>query len=367
MSTSFFSRDRKLPCALALLLLLLFVAQAAYLSHRLTLEPDERALFGPAEEPQSTLLAPAARSPLVVGAARLFARSVPPAPALARLPFVLFGTLLAAAVFYIAARWYGMRGGCLVLTLCAFSPQLLATTAHAAAGIVAATGAFGLIVTSLAVAHTLYAPREVILWNWRRIALLAVSAALGLGASLAVVVLFPLALIFVFYLAPLRRRATLVIMAAALVLAAILLALIYRLHFAELAQSARSLALVAPSGPLHASSWRMVGHFLLGNGPGFALLLLSLATFAVSRKARYFGNTAALLTAVALILTALWLPHAAGFAFLALALPFLLLFVAGVSSEWLDSRWSAPFAGLLAAALVAQAYFCLIGLAQLTG
>lgn len=365
MSASLLLRSRALRRLLVLALLLLFAAQSAYLAGRLPLDPGERAY----RDASATrlLLPPTARAPLVEAAARLFTSGAAPSPLLTRLPFVFLGLLLAAAVAYIAERWYGWRGGYMALALFALSPQLIAAAADAAPAILAALGAFGLVVTSLAVAHTLYAPREVIVWNWRRILLLAVSMALGSSADFAVVVLLPLGLLFLLYLVPLRRPAAVVIMVVAALLAALLLLVIYRFDFSALAAVASSLAIVSPAGPWHTASWLMVGRFLFSNGAGFTLLLAaSLITYAVSGKARYFGNTASLLTALVLVLTALLLPGAAGVSFLVLALPFLLLFVTGVASEWLDGGWSAPFAGLLAAVFAAQAFFCLAGLWQLS-
>jgi len=367
MSASLFLRSRAFRRLLVLALLLLFGVQSAYVASRLPLDPAERAYReSPADGPASLVLPPAARAPLVAAAARLFVAGAAPRPQFTRLPFVLLGLVLAASVAYIAERWYGKRGGFMALALFALSPQLIATAAHAAPTILAALGAFGLVVTSLAVAHTLYAPREVILWNWRRILLLAVSVALGLSANPAVIVLLPLGLLFLFYLVPSRRGAAVVILAVAALLAAFLLLLSYRFHASSLAAAAQSLAILSPAGPFRAASWLMVGRFLFSNGAGFTLLLVvSLLTYAVSGKARYFGNTSSLITAAVIILTALLLPHAAGFSFLALALPFLLLFVTGISTDWLESRWAAPFAGLLAAVFAAQAYFCLAGLWQL--
>ena len=75
----------------------------------------------------------------------------------------------------------------------------------------AAWGAFGAIFTAIAVAHTLYAPREVVLWNWRRIVLLGLSLALAVGSQFSLVVVVPLALGFMLYLAPTRRMAAVAI------------------------------------------------------------------------------------------------------------------------------------------------------------
>ena len=77
------------------------------------------------------------------------------------------------------------------------------------------------------------------------------------------------------------------------------------------------------------------------NGIGTVLLLLtSLLTFAVWRRARYFGNAAPLITAVLLIAAGLSMQHFAGMVFLFVALPFLMLFMAGVSADLLETRYA---------------------------
>ena len=95
---------------------------------------------------------------------------------LPRIPFLAFGVFLGASLWYVARRLCGNTGGFLALTLYCFSPAILQATAvwHAEPEILAAWGSFGAIFTAIAVAHTLYAPREVILWNWRRILLLGI-------------------------------------------------------------------------------------------------------------------------------------------------------------------------------------------------
>src|SRR4029077_11853972 len=67
----------------------------------------------------------------------------------------------------------------------------------------------------IAVAHTLYAPREVVLWNWRRIVLLGLSLALAVGSQFSLLIVLPAALAFMLYLAPTRRMAALAIWAVA--------------------------------------------------------------------------------------------------------------------------------------------------------
>ena len=101
---------------------------------------------------------------------------------------------------------------------------------HTEPEILAAWGSFGAIFTAIAVAHTLYAPREVILWNWRRIVLLGVSLAIAVGSQFSMIIVVPLALAFMLYLAPIRRAAALIIWIAACLIALTLLFATYFFH-----------------------------------------------------------------------------------------------------------------------------------------
>src|SRR5208337_2134750 len=84
---------------------------------------------------------------------------------LPRIPFLAFGIFLGASLWYVSRRLCGNSGGFLALTLYCFSPAVLQATAvwHVEPEILAAWGSFGAIFTAIAVAHTLYAPREVVL------------------------------------------------------------------------------------------------------------------------------------------------------------------------------------------------------------
>ena len=132
---------------------------------------------------------------------------------LPRLPFLACGLALGASLWYVARRLCGNTGGFLALTLYCFSPSMIQSSAvwHTEPEILAAWGSFGAIFTAIAVAHTLYAPREVVLWNWRRIVLLGVSLAIAVGSQFSMIVVVPLALAFMFYVAPIRRAAALTI------------------------------------------------------------------------------------------------------------------------------------------------------------
>src|SRR6202142_638972 len=155
----------------------------------------------------------------------------------AALPYLMFGLLLGASLWYVARRLFGNVGGYVALALYCFSPGIIRSCAlwFAEPEVGAAWGAFGCIFTGIAVAHTLYAPREVVLWNWRRILLLGLAIGLGASAEFAVVLTIPIALALMLYLVPERRRAACVIMAAAGVVGFIILTIFYGFRFAELA------------------------------------------------------------------------------------------------------------------------------------
>src|SRR5256885_11948682 len=151
---------------------------------------------------------------------------------LAHAPYLIFGVLLGASLWYVARRLYGNAGGYIALMLYCFSPGIIRSSAlwFAEPEIGAAWGAFGAIFTAIAVAHTLYAPREVVLWNWRRILLLGLSLALAIGTHFSLTIVVPALLGFMFYLAPHRGGAVLAILATASGAALLLLFAVYFFH-----------------------------------------------------------------------------------------------------------------------------------------
>jgi len=110
----------------------------------------------------------------------------------------------------------------------------------------------------------------------------------------------------------------------------------------------------------------LLGVFFLQNGLGtLVLLLLSLAAFAAWKRARYFGNAAPLITAALLIAAGLAMQHFAGLLFLFVALPFLMLFMAGVSSDLLETKYAVFANAVIVGVLVANAVLDVSGLLQL--
>jgi len=261
---------------------------------------------------------------------------------LPRLPFLACGLFLGASLWYVARRLCGNSGGFLALTLYCFSPSMIQASAlwHAEPEILAAWGSFGAIFTAIAVAHTLYAPREVVLWNWRRIVLLAVSLVIAVGSQFSMIVVIPLALAFMLYVAPIRRAAALVIWIAAVLLASALLFGVYFLHLHTFL-----------SGMRHASFWgatwraftvpgvyRQVGVQILRACPAFALLLpLAIASYLIWPRSRYFGNTAPGLVALLFVALGMAHPHVAGEGFLLASVPFILIFVSGILADLMET------------------------------
>jgi len=287
----------------------------------------------------------------------------------AAVPYLAFGLLLGASLWYVARRLFGNAGGYVALALYCFSPGILRASAvwSSEPEVGAAWGAFGAVFTAIAVAHTLYAPREVILWNWRRIVLLGLSLALAVGSQFSLIVVVPVALGFMLYLAPTRRMAALVIL---MVACGIALLLWYASYFFR--------AHAFWQGMVHASflsiSWpayRMpqTYHQLLAqlgqSSPALVIALpVALIVYCAWRRARYFGNTAPLLVAVLFLLLGLGTPHYPGLGFQFMAVPFLFVFVAGIAADLLETRYRQIAMAAILGLLVANAGWNLWELAR---
>ena len=276
---------------------------------------------------------------------------------LTRLPFMACGGFLGASLWYVARRLCGNPGGLIALALYCFSPSLIQVSAtwHTDPEILAAWGAFGTIFTAIAVAHTLYAPREVVLWNWRRILLLGVSLAIAIGSQFSLIVVAPVALAFLFYVAPVRRRAGLVIWLAASVLCFVFLFAMYSFHAHSFAEAMR-----------HASFWgatwrgfvvwgvyKQVAVQIIRACPPLVLLLpVCLITYAVWPRTRYFGNTAPLFVAVLLIGFGMAHPDTAAAGFLLASVPFIFIFVSGVLADLMETSYRQLIMACVVALLV---------------
>lgn len=289
---------------------------------------------------------------------------------LPRLPFLAFGVFLGASLWYVARRLCGTTGGFIALTFYCFSPSLVQASAvwHTEPEILAAWGVFGAVFTSIAVAHTLYAPREVVLWNWRRIVLLGVSFAIAIGAQFSMIVLVPIALALMFYVAPVRRRAALVIWAAACAVGCLLLCSFYFFHLHALADSLRRADFWAATwrGFVVFGVYKQVGLLIARACPALMLVLpAAIATYVIWPRSRYFGNSAPLLIAVVFLACAIAHPDLGGAGFLLGAMPFLFIFAAGILADLLETNYRPLVSAVTAGILLAYVAWSLIGLARI--
>jgi hypothetical protein len=394
----FFTRERfGRPQVLAGILLLVFLGQCAWLGHRstgLTLEEKVRITDGflrwnekgnssseslESDSPRETiergdphhsqLWYLIAASPLLLWPEQVQLRSNHSIVWLAQAPYILFGVLLGASLWYVSRRLYGNAGGYVALGLYCFSPAIIRSSAvwFAEPEVGAAWGAFGTIFTAVAVAHTLYAPREVILWNWRRIVLLGVSLALAVGSQFSLIIVLPIALGFMLYLAPTRRVAAAMIWVAGCTVSFLLLYTSYFFHWKTFGgdmANANFLPIVWRSFTM-AEAYRQIFAQLGQSTPALVVAIpIALLVYALWRRTRYFGNTAPLLVAVILLVMAIGTPHYPGLGFQLVAVPFLLVFVAGISADLLETRQRNLVLACLWALISANAVWNLVELAR---
>jgi hypothetical protein len=289
---------------------------------------------------------------------------------LTRAPYIVFGVLLGASLWYVSRRLYGNAGGYIALSLYCFSPAVIRSCALwvAEPDVAGAWGTFGAVFTAIAVSHTLYAPREVVLWNWRRIVLLGISLTLGIGSQFGLALIILVLLAFMFYLAPDRKRAAAAILAAACLIAAFLLFASYFFHptlFLEGLKHARFLD--ASRRALGMSgAYRQLLKEVAGSGPALMLLFpAALVVFMVWPRTRYFGNAAPLIMAVLFLLQRVLSPHPTGSVFSLTAVVFMFVFVSGIVADLLETKSLESVSAVLVGSVAANALWDLIGLVRI--
>jgi len=289
------------------------------------------------------------RSPLyyLIAAAPLLLRSgswLPESlqPLLAASPYLFFGVMLGASLWYVARRLYGNAGGYIALALYCFSPAMIVNTAgtQSLGEMGAVWGAFGTIFTAIAVAHTLYAPREVVLWNWRRTLLLGLSLALAAGNQFSLGVLALAILPLMLWVAPVRPRAVLVIWITAIAVGVVLLFAGYFFEPALFEQGMVHARWInfEPAAFGVSVSYRNAWQTLFAGSPPLALALpVALIAHMAWRRSRYFGNTAPLLIAALLLILALGAPNFPGQGLQLTMLVFFFVFVSGVCADLIET------------------------------
>lgn len=287
-----------------------------------------------------------------------------------RAPYVLIGVLLGASVWYVSRRLYGNAGGYIALALYCFSPAVLRGSClwFTEPDIAGAWGAFGAVFTAIAVSHTLYAPREVVLWNWRRILLLGVSLFVALGSHFGLVIVLPVLLVFMLYVAPERMPAALAILAAALIVCLFLLAAAYFFHLAMLLHGLKDAEWLQVYGHAFAmpGAYLQIGQELAAAGPVLVVLIpAALITYAAWPRCRYFGNTAPLALGLLFVVARVASHHQAESVYTLLAVVFFFVFVAGIAADLLETKAKELGRSVIVGLIGANAIWNLIGLARL--
>ena len=264
-------------------------------------------------------------------------------PLVAASPYLFFGVMLGASLWYVARRLYGNAGGYIALALYCFSPAVILNTAGAQSQgeMGAVWGAFGTIFTAIAVAHTLYAPREVVLWNWRRILLLGLSVALAAGNQFSLAVLALAILPLMFWVAPVRPRAVLVIWINAIAVGALLVFAAYFFKPSIFWQGLRHARWIdfEPSAFGTLVSYHTAWQTIFAGSPAQMFVLpVGLIAYFGWRRTRYFGNTTPLIIAGLLLLFSIGAPDFYGQGFHLAMLVFLFVFVSGVFADLLETQ-----------------------------
>ena len=355
------------PQLFALLLLFAFLLQSVWVIHRTPLRWAEGAyaqagldqLAGKLQpRDQGALPVPAviAATPVIIAHPFAALRSPDSLKWLLRLPFVAFGWLLGASIWYVTRRLYGNAGGYVALALYCSSPAVLFPWPGPL--LAGSLGIFGTIFVATATAHTLYAPREAsqLRSRWRRIVLLALAIALAVGCGTWAILLVALGLAFMLYLVPERRGAALALVVSACGVAAVLLLAFFGFRPRAFAGAFIHANWLPQRGMI---GGEMVRAYLTGivrpeNSVLLLLTAMAVIAYFASSRCRYFGNTAPLLSL--LVVTALALVMFADVfvgPFPFRATPFLYVFIAGVFADLLETRWRNPFRLLLLGLLAA--------------
>jgi hypothetical protein len=282
-------------------------------------------------------------------------------PLVAASPYLFFGLMLGASLWYVARRLYGNAGGYIALALYCFSPAMIVNVAgtQSLGEMGAVWGAFGTVFTAIAVAHTIYAPREVVLWNWRRILLLGLSLTLVAGDQFSLAVLAVVILPLMFWVAPVRPRALFAIWITAVAVGMVLLFAAYFFEPALFLRGMRHALWIdfEPEAFGVFVSYRNAGQTVFAGSPALVLVLpAALIAYLGWKRARYFGNAAPLLMALLMLVLAMGASNFQGQGFYLCMLIFLFVFVAGVFADLLETSQSlfvtAVLVGLLSAAAI---------------
>jgi hypothetical protein len=277
-----------------------------------------------------------------------------PRPWMLRLPFIVFGVWLGAALWWVARRLFDDDGGYVALALYCTSPAMITISSNIGPEILLAWSSLGLIYTAIGVAHTLYAPPK----KWLpRIVILGLSIGFALATFWWSFTLVLLAFGYMMYLAPGCRQRAIMVLASASVIGCAVWAIIYWLT-GSFGLSVKALLAQKPS----LEALGNLAFALSGHTDGYVLVFLfiaALTAYGSWPRARYFGNTAPLLTGLAAVLLFSLVPAIRTWD-ATLGLSFVFIFVGGLAADFLETRYRRPLALILAACFVLRAVLTVI-------
>jgi hypothetical protein len=279
-----------------------------------------------------------------------------PHPWILRLPFIIFGLWLGAALWWVARRLFDDAGGYVALALYCTSPAMIKISSNIGPEIILAWSGLGLIYTAIGVAHTLYAPPK----KWApRIVILGLSIGFALATAWWSFTLVLLAFGYMLYLAPGCRKKVLIVLTGASAIGCVVWAAAYWLT----GSAGLSVKAVLAQKPT-LDAIRNLAFALSAETDGYVLVVLFILAFTAYGswpRARYFGNTAPLLTA----LTAVFLFSLAPAIRIwdaTLGLSFVFIFIGGLAADFLETRFRLSVAGFLVACFILRAVLTVLGL-----
>lgn len=273
---------------------------------------------------------------------------------LLRLPFLFAGCLLGGGLWWVTRRLYGNLGGYTALALYCFCPAVIRACVTPNTEVLAALGVFGGVYTSIGVAHAMQGPRR----KWRpRIVLLTALFGLAVASHTAALPIAAcLGLVLMLWVAEGHRSQALPVILTAAAGSMVVLFACY-----GFSPDAFSYVFRSGSGLVWFSfdpAWRFLNSL---PEAGIALATGAAALLYVgTRRSHFFGNTAPLICAVALM--GLVLADVPGSPWL-WAVPFLLTFVGGVFADAYEGPRGKLVVWAAGAVVALQAAMCVLSLA----
>jgi hypothetical protein len=233
---------------------------------------------------------------------------------------------------------------------------MITTSSNIGPEIILAWSSLGLIYTAIGVAHTLYAPPK----KWApRIMILGLSIGFALATAWWSVTLVVLAFAYMMYLAPGCRRRAMFVLTAASVIGCTVWAVVYWLTGSG---GLGVKALLAQKPPL--STLGSLAFALSKWTDGYVLVFLfiaALTAYGSWRRARYFGNTAPLLTGLAVVLLFSLVP-AIRIWDATLGLSFVFIFIGGMAADFLETRFRLSVTMILVACFLLRTVLTVMAL-----